>query len=169
MSYGGWLRILHQQFGMVETCWNPIKNGMFTTVFNWWFGFRWRIHSMFGMVICIWVAGGRNPKFSRPSLGQLAKSSPHHLVTPVKKKLAGRKTSNNICIQMSNMNRKKPIIKNEMQHLGLKITSICHHQPVDIELKERSGNDGFAECVPVKCPRKNGSVFLWVSLPIHRP
>ena len=35
--------------------WNPINNGMFTIVFNWWFGFRWPIHSINhvpGLVIC---------------------------------------------------------------------------------------------------------------------
>ena len=37
--------ILHHQFWMVETCWNPIQNGMLTTVFNW--GFRNGIHSRF--------------------------------------------------------------------------------------------------------------------------
>ena len=111
---------------------------------------------------------GETQSFHVLLLGNLQRA---RLITwwpPVKKKLAGRKTSNNICIQISNMNRKKPIIKNEMQHLGLKITSICHHQPVDIELKERSGNDGFAECVPVKCPRKTGSVFF-VSITAYPP
>ena len=30
--------------GMVETCWNPISNGMFAI--HWWLGFRWPIHSI---------------------------------------------------------------------------------------------------------------------------
>ena len=43
LNYCGWLRkILHHDG------WNPINHGMFTTVFNWGFGFRWPIHSRCG-------------------------------------------------------------------------------------------------------------------------
>ena len=44
----GWLRNPAPPKG-----WNPIHNGMFTTVFNWWFGFR-NIHiRRFPALLCV--------------------------------------------------------------------------------------------------------------------
>ena len=46
LSYGWASEILHHQFGIVETCWNPINNGITHPSINWWLGFRWPIHSI---------------------------------------------------------------------------------------------------------------------------
>ena len=36
LCIASWLHILWITNRMVETCWNPISSGMFTTVFNWY-------------------------------------------------------------------------------------------------------------------------------------